>query len=458
MNVFAVAACFVFGTVIAAMGASVGEQNWPQWRGPAASGVAPAGRPPTTWSETKNVKWKVKIPGRGTSTPIVWGEQIFIQTALSTARKVEDVTPKPAPPAPADPATPPSGQQRRRPGGGGMRSQKPTDPYQFKIVCLDRGTGKTLWEKVAREEVPHEGHHADHGFSSYSPVTDGKNVYAYFGSRGLHCYDLGGTLRWSKELGRMQTKNSFGEGSSPALFGSTVVVQWDHEGEDFIVALDKETGKELWKQPRSEETSWATPLIVQHEKRVEVITDATSKVRSYDLATGKQIWECGSLTANVIPSPVAGHGMVYSMSGFRGNNLMAIRLGREGDLTGTDAIAWSHKKSTPYVPSPLLYGDLLYFFSGNNGTLSCFDAKSGQAHYEAERIEGLLGVYASPVGANGNVYLIGRNGAAVVIRQSTKLEPLATNRLNDKFDASPAIAGNDLFLRGHEYLYCMSEK
>jgi outer membrane protein assembly factor BamB len=306
--------------------------------------------------------------------------------------------------------------------------------------------------------LPHEGHHRDHGFASHSPVTDGQRVYAWFGSRGLHCYDLDGQLKWSKDFGRMQTKNSFGEGSSPALHGNVIVVTWDHEDEDFITALDKETGKELWRQARDEETSWATPLIVPHDGKAQVVTSATRKIRSYDLATGKLLWECAGMTANVIPTPVAADGLVYPISGFRGNALLAIRLGRAGDLTDSDAIAWRHNRSTPYVPSPLLYGDRLYFFASNNSILSCFDAKSGKAVLDAQRLEGPSGFYASPLGAGGRVYLTGRNGVSVVIKHADTLEVLATNRLDDRFDASPAAAGPELFLRGHENLYCLAEK
>jgi outer membrane protein assembly factor BamB len=413
-----------------------------------------------TWSETKNIKWKVKIPGNGTATPIIWNNQVFIQSAIKSPKKAEAALARPfatvaaaVAPQDAPPARP------RRPGGprGGMRPEKPTESYQFALVCLDRETGRTLWQKIAREEVPHEGHHPDHGFSSHSPITDGTNVYAYFGSRGLHCYDLKGNLKWEKDLGRMRTKNGFGEGSSPALSGNTIVVNWDHEGDDFIVAFDKETGRELWRQPREEETSWATPLIVVVNGGTQVVTSATKKIRSYDLASGKLLWECGGMSANVIPTPVAKDGLVYPISGFRSYALLAIRLDRTGDLTGTDAIAWQVNKSTPYVPSPLLYGERLYFLSSNSGILSCFDAKSGRCLMDAERIEGLPGVYASPVGAADRVYIIGRNGTSVVIKDSDKLEVLSTNRLDEKFDASPAIAGNELFLRGHEHLYCIRE-
>lgn len=417
------------------------DQYWHQWRGPHGTGVSTTANPPVSWSETQNIRWKVRLPGHGSGTPVVWNDRIFVQTAIPVEGK--------APAAPETPAV-------RR--GGGPPTVRPGGPVRFTLLCLDRKTGKTVWQKVAREEVPHEGHHADHGYSSQSAVTDGKHVYAYFGSRGLYCYDMQGNLKWSKSLGKMQTRNGFGEGSTPALHGSTLVITWDHEGEDFIVALNKNTGKELWRQQRDEPTSWATPLVIPTGKQTQVVAPGTNAVRSYDLASGKLLWECGGLTSNVIPTPVTGNGMVYVTSGYRGSSLMAIRLGRTGNLTGTDAVAWSHNRATPYVPSPLLYGDRLYFFGSNNGILSCFDAKTGEALLNAERIPALHGVYASPVGAAGRVYLVGRNGATVVIKRSDKLEVLATNQLGEGIDSSPAVAGRDLFLRGREHLYCISEK
>lgn len=449
--------------------------QWPQWRGPLANGVAPQGSPPTSWSETENVKWKIKLPGSGAGTPIIWGNQIFIQAAIATGKKVTPPAENKAaafpassvfglPQAPAEP--PPGGGQRRRGGGGpggggggfGGRGEKPTEVQQFALLSIDRATGNIQWQKTVREEVPHEGHHRDHGFASHSPVTDGQNIYGWFGSRGLHCYDLKGELKWQKQFGQIRSANGFGEGNSPALHGNTLVVNWDHEGEDFIAAFDKTTGKELWRNSRDEKTTWTTPLIVQHDGKAQVIVTASQRTRSYDLATGKQLWECGGMTANVIPTPVSDFGMVYAISGFRGNSLQAIKLGQTGDLTDTDAIAWKHGKSTPYVPSPLLYGDKLYFLSGNNATLSCFDAKTGQPLIDAARLEGPVGFYASPVGAGDRVYLAGRNGTSLVVKNSGKLEVLATNKLDEKFDASPAIVGKELYLRGHEYLYCLAEK
>lgn len=446
--------------------ASAVERNWAQWRGPKATGLAPLGKPPVKWSETENIKWKSKIPGYGTSTPVIWEDQVFILTAVPTGKKVE---PKPesndkasepaAPPPPPRPDGPDPGPGRPgRPGRGdrGMRSETPNEAQQFVLICMDRKTGAIVWQEAATEQVPHEGHHRDHGFASASPVTDGKLVFASFGSRGIYCYDLEGNKKWSADFGDMQTRNSFGEGSSPALHGDTLVLNWDHEGEDFLVALDKNTGKEKWRVARDEPTTWTTPLILEHDGVVQVIVSGTNRIRSHELATGKQLWECGGMTTNVIPTPMSDFGLLYATSGFRGAALLAIRLGRTGDLTDTDAIAWRHGKGTPYVPSPLLYGQRLYFYSGNTAILSCFDAKTGKPYYEQQRISELSGgVYASITGANGHVYLVGRDGTTVVLRDSDTLEIVATNKLDEKFDASPAIAGREIFLRGHGALYCI---
>jgi outer membrane protein assembly factor BamB len=446
------------------------NENWPEWRGPLQNGVAPLANPPATWSETNNVKWKVKIPGTGLATPIIWDNRIFIQTAIPTGKKVEA---KPAeageqPPAarPEPGSEPPRKGPGKADGPGGRKGRggfgggpKPTEFYQFAVLCLDRQTGKVLWQKVAREEVPHEGYRQNEGsFASSSGLTDGKHVFAYFGSRGLYCYDLDGKPQWDQDLGKMRMAMGFGEGSSPALYRDTLIVNRDNEDNSFIIALDKNTGKTLWKKPREERTSWSTPLIIERDGKAQAVVAATGKIRSYDVASGDVLWECGGLTRNVIPCPVADASTVYCMSGFQGNALLAIRLGRTGDLTGSDAIAWTHKKSTPYVPSPLLYGDKLYFFANNNGILSCLNTKSGEPLINAERLEELSGVYASPLGAAGRVYLAGRNGVTVVLKQSDKLEVLATNRLDDKFDASPVAVGKELFLRGREHLYCVTEK
>jgi outer membrane protein assembly factor BamB len=436
---------------------SEADKNWPQWRGPFQNGVAPSAEPPTTWSESENIKWKIALPGSGNSTPIIWDDKIFIQAAIPTGKKSEAAKTE----SNTQPAPPPGERGPRGPGGGRgrMGGPPPSEIQQFVLLCIDRNTGKTLWQQVAKEELPHEGfREGDGSFASPSGLTDGKNVYAYFGSHGLYSYDMSGKLLWSQDLGKMRIAMGFGEGSSPTIYKDALIVNWDNEDGSFITALDKSTGKTLWKQKREEHTSWATPLVVEHGGKTEVVTAATGKIRSYDISNGKLLWECGGLTRNVIPSPVADSEKVYCISGFQGSSLLAIKLGGSGDLTGSDSIAWTYKKSTPYVPSPLLYDGKLYFYAVNNGRLSCLDSKSGQVLIDAETLDDLSGVYASPLGAAGRVYLPGRNGVTIVLKQSDKVEKLASNKLDDKFDASPAAVGKELFLRGRQNLYCIAAK
>jgi outer membrane protein assembly factor BamB len=491
----------------AAARAETPRDAWPQWRGPLNTGAAPGGDPPTEWSESKNVRWKVAIPGRGHATPIVWGDRIYVLTAVKTDRtsaappsdgpalvaamddtaasipadsagqpapelgllalawEAQDSQPRERPrrqrpegdqPPPDGPPGGPPG--RGGPGGRGPRGEKPTNVFEFRVLALERATGKTLWDKTVHAAVPHAGTHQDGSHASASPVTDGECVYASFGSNGLYCLDRDGNVKWDLDLGDLRTRNNFGEGASPALYGDTLVVNWDHEGDDFIVALNKKTGKEIWRKPRDEPTTWSTPLIVEVGGKPQVIIPATNHIRAYDLETGETVWECGGLTENVIPSGVAGDGMAYLISGYRGNALRAVRLlEARGDLSDSkSAVAWTYDKNTPYVPSPLLVGGLLYFFDNNRPILTCLNAKTGESHYGPQRMEGLRGVYASPVAAGGRVYIAGRDGETVVLKQGPTYEVLATNNLDDGFDASPAIVGKELFLRGREHLYCIA--
>ena len=234
---------------------------------------------------------------------------------------------------------------------------------------------------------------------------------------------------------------------------------WDHQGESFIAALDKKTGKDVWKVARQEIDSWATPLVVEAPGGAQVVTGAMNRVRSYDAGTGKLVWETGGLTMNPIPSPVSDDGLVFLMSGFRGNSLKAIRFAdAKGDISGTPAIAWTLERDTPYVPSPLLYDGILYFLKGNTAILSAYDAKTGKPHYQAARLEGLTSqVFASPVGAAGRVYVLGQDGTALVLKHGSALETIATSKLDDQFDASPALVEKEIYLRGYKNLYCIAE-
>jgi outer membrane protein assembly factor BamB len=306
--------------------------------------------------------------------------------------------------------------------------------------------------------VPHEGRQATNTYASASPSTDGKRLYVSFGSRGIYCYDLQGNLQWKRKLGEMVTRFGWGEGASPALYGESLVVNWDHERGSFLTVLDAITGKTHWKVDRDEVSSWATPLVVQRDGGAQVIVNATKRTRAYDLASGKVLWQCGGQTVNVIPSPVRFDDMAIAMSGFQGTAAYAIPLGSAGDITGTDRIAWHYKTATPYVPSPLLSGDRLYFTTWNSPILTCLNARTGKELMKAQRLTGLKNLYASPVAANGRIYFVSREGAGLVIKDQPKLEVLGKNQLDEGFDASPAIVGSQLFLRGKEHLYCISDE
>jgi outer membrane protein assembly factor BamB len=458
--------------------ASAGD-NWPTWRGPDITGISPDGNPPSEWSETNNIKWKVKLEGDGSnSSPVIWGDKILFQTAVDTKIKDDTPTPAPAPMSrPGGRGGPPGGGRpgggergRRggRPGGGGpggrpgggrrpggFGGSKPTTQYRFNLLCMDRKTGNLLWEKTVCQVKPHQGHQRDHGFSSFSPVTDGELVWAAYGSRGIYCYDVNGKKIWSKELPMMTTM--FGEGGSPTLAGNAVIVLSDQQGESFIFAFDKKTGELLWKQTRDEPTSYATPMPVTVDGRLQVIVSATNFIRSYDVKTGDVIWQCSGQTRNVIPTPVIGVGMVFCTSGFRGNALQAIKLGGTGDLSNSDSVVWQvNEPTTPYVPSPLLYDGRIYVCKSNSEVISCYNAKTGEPHFVEQKMDEMKGVYASPTAAGGRIYFVGRNGVSYVLKPSDKFEVLAVNTLDDKFDCSPAFAGDEMYLKGKQNLYCVA--
>lgn len=354
----------------------------------------------------------------------------------------------------------PGGGGRRRGGQGGPgRGDQVLQMHQFKVIAVDRSSGKLLWEKLAKEEMPHEGHHPSHGYSDASPVTDGEYLYVSFGSRGIFCYDLDGNKVWEKDLGDMRTRIGFGEGASPALAGDNLIVLWDNEDQSYIVALNKLTGEQIWRQDRDERTSWTTPFIIEHEGKLQVIVAGSNATRSYDAESGDIIWEASGLTSNVIPMPVAGHGNVYVNSGYQGNSVQAIKLDSKGDVSETNGVVWSVRDSGSYVASPVLSGDRLYVTKERFADLACLDAMTGEAHYSDIRLEGIPGgiIYASLLAANGHIYITGREGTTVVIKDAEEFEVVATNKLDDGIDASPVALGSDLFIRGHKYLYCISE-
>jgi outer membrane protein assembly factor BamB len=456
---FVVVLAFLLSPVLSIAVQAQTAAHWPQWRGPFFNGMA-RGDGPTTWSDTSNIKWKTEIPGRGHSTPAIWGDRIFLTTAIPIAKPT---------------ATQPTGtlqgyiggnqfQGGQQEGGqrGGQRGSGAAVPqleHRFDVLCLDRKTGKILWQRTAKVATPHEGYHRAYGsFASNSPVTDGKYVYASFGSRGIYAYDFNGKLIWEKDPGvQMKMRLAFGEGTAPLLAGDRLFLVFDHEAESFIVALDKRNGKELWRAARDERSSWSTPLAIEHDGRTEIVVSATNKVRSYDPETGKVLWESAGLGANAIPVPVYQNGIVYVMSGYRDPKLMAIKLGKQGDLTGSDAIVWSQTRGLAYTASPVLYDNKLYVVT-DNGMVTAFNATTGEPYYAQTRLPKAYNLKSSPIGANGKLYLATEDGDVVVAKMGEKFEVVATNHLTDQiFIATPVIAAGELYLRGQNTLFCISE-
>ncbi|MDJ0838854.1 MAG: PQQ-binding-like beta-propeller repeat protein [Acidobacteriota bacterium] len=419
---------------------SLAGDHWPQWRGPLNTGVAPDADPPVHWDENRNIRWKLPIPGRGLSTPIIWGETVYITTAVPHGEKVDHR------------------KHDHDHDHGAHDNMDPTYRHHFVVMAVDRNDGKVLWEKAVRDEVPHEPTHVTGSWASNTGVADASGFYAYFGSRGLFALDHGGRLLWEKDLGDMKTRHAHGEGSSPALHGDTLVINWDHQGASFLTALDKKDGSVKWRVERNEITSWSTPLIVEHEGRPQVIVAATGRVRGYDLADGRVIWECSGLSRNVVATPVSSDGMVYVANSYDFQAMLAIRLDKaKGDISRSEAVVWRKSRHTPYVPSPLLYDGQLYFLRHNQGIISNLEAKTGATLFGPVRVPDLGQVFASPVGAANRIYIVDRSGMTVVIERGPEFRVLARNQLNDSFAASPAVADRALFLRGDRYLYCIEE-
>lgn len=412
---------------------------WPQWRGPTFNGVAPQGDPPVHWSATKNLRWKAPVEGRGHSTPIIWGDRIFLVTAIPTDKDVP-------PPYVIPPDTPRVGEHNA--------VIKSWQPQELVVICLDRASGRTLWQQTACAVMPHQGFHWKGSFASASPIVDRQRVYVYFGSYGLYCYDLDGQFVWKKDLGPQVMEDGLGEGSSPALSGRTLVVVVDHELQSFIVAIDKDTGNEIWRQERDEVSNWSTPRIFEHQGRRQVVING-EMVRSYDLETGDLIWQCGRQSEGAIPIPAVGDGLVFAASGFLKDTFHAIALGQQGDLTGSDQVVWSLNRGAPYVPCPMLWGKEIYLLE-DRSFFSCLGAVDGERHYLKHRLPGVLNFSASPVGASDRIYLLSEGGRTVVLKRGPEPEVLAINSLDESFFASPAIVGDEIYLRGDKHLFCFS--
>lgn len=441
---------------------SSGRLVWPTFRGPDGTGVSKTAKPPTVWSSTENIAWKREIPGKGSSSPIVVGNRVYITSAV-----------------PSDPASAPKqmsmeqlvkkfdtdgdgelsrGEQRAARTFRQSQRKLLLQKHKFLVLCYNRATGDPVWQKVAVEATPHEAHHPDHGFASASPVTDGEQLYVNFGSQGLYCYDLEGSLQWKRDdLGKMTTRGTFGEGSSVAVHDDLVILPWDHEGQSRIEAINRNTGETVWKTARDEPSAWVTPLVVKVAGRKQVIISGQNFSRGYDLLTGEEIWKASGLSQRPVASPVVFEETGYFASARGGAILQAIPLNQRGDVT-QNGIAWSIKRQTPDIPSLLLSENRLYFIGNNKGIFSCVNAETGEPFFDPQRLSPLDGVYSSPVAANGNVFVTGRNGKTVVVGDAVTFGIVSTNDIGEPVDATLALVEEEIFVRGQKHLFCVRNK
>ncbi|MDA7902422.1 PQQ-like beta-propeller repeat protein [Mariniblastus sp.] len=421
------------------------QANWHQWRGPDATGVASTATPPIRWNDQSNIRWKFPIVGEGSSTPIVWKNQVFILSAVETNRRG-------ARSAPLHPEakTTPSNQI-----------------FEFVVWSLDRRNGDVLWKRVVAESVPFEGRHPSTTYAAASPTTDGKRLYVSFGSYGIFCLSLQGDLIWKKDLGQMRTRRGWGEAVSPVYHNGKLAIMWDQEDQSEIFVLESNNGNIIWKNRRDEPTTWATPLIAPIDGKTQLITNGTNAVRSYDFETGDIIWETTGTTLNAIPCPVRYQDHVICMGGYQGNDAFSIDLRAKGKINDSligprQAIKWRIQRHTPYVPSPLITGHRIYFTKSLNAILNCFNAESGEPIFKNEegyplpiRLPQLKQMYGSPVATKDFIFLTSREGTTLVIKNTARFEIVSTNSLTEEIDASPAIVGNQIFLRGKRNLYCI---
>jgi outer membrane protein assembly factor BamB len=403
---------------------------WLQWRGPLNNGMA-QGDAPLEWDERRNVRWRLQIPGRGHSTPIAVGGRLFLTTAVPTGKGTPPATPG-------------------RAGGGADGGLE----HRFEVMAVERASGRIAWQRVATVATPHEGYHRVYGsFASNSPVSDGTRVFAFFGSRGLYAYDLDGALIWQKDFGvKMRMDMAFGEGTPLTLHDGRLLLHFDHLDHGFLVMLDPASGREIWRVKRTEPYNWAAPFVAEYNGRRQIIMSGLT-VRSYDFATGALIWEAAGLGENTIPQPVQQGDLVFAMSGHTVKMLMAIRLGRTGKLTGTDAVVWSTARGASYTPSPVLHENRLYVLT-DSGQLSNFNATTGVPLYQQARLPKPYNFKASPVGASGRLYLASEEEDVVVVQMGDTFKVLATNTMaGHSFIASPVILDGDIYLRSRTHLF-----
>jgi outer membrane protein assembly factor BamB len=430
--------------VLVGAAATAPAGDWPQFRGPHGSATSTDRDLPAEWGPDKNVAWKVKVPGYGWSSPVVWGDKVFVTTAVTDKQER------------------PTGSADWRDGS----SQRLDVVYKWEVYCLSAADGKVVWKRTAAEGRPKGTRNSSNTYASETPVTDGERVYVSFGVHGLYCYDFPGNQLWKKDFGAYRTEYGHGTGSSPAFDGQRLFIQCDNEDKSFLVALDARTGEQRWRADRAEVTGWSTPLVWKNAARTEVVCLGRRRVQSYDPATGKPLWELGGMNGQAMASPVAGGDLLFAGTGGQlgGNRpLFAVKAGASGDVTlkpgadSNEAVAWHLPKAGPLTSTPLLYEGRLYVLEQSLGVVNCYDARSGKQLYR-ERLPQARGFLASPWAYDGKVFCLDEDGRTFVLQAGPEFKLLGRNDVGETCWASPAPANGALFLRTVEHLYCIRNK
>ena len=419
------------------------DENWSQFRGPGALGISNNVNLPDKWSATKNVLWKRDIPGRGWSSPVVWGNRVFLTTAINEGEAEEP---------------------RKGLYFGGNRYKPSNHVHHFKVLCLDLGTGAVLWERIALKSRPRGNIHIKNSYATETPVTDGERVYTYFGNHGLYCYSMEGELLWKKDWPARKTRYGWGLAASPVLHGDRLYVVNDNEEESFLVALDTRTGREVWRVKRDEKSNWSTPYIWENKLRTEIITSGTGRVRAYDLK-GNLLYHFGGNSSITIATPYAQFGLLYVTSGYVGDRkkpIFAIRPGASGDISlpsGKDSsefVAWCQRRAGPYNPSTIVHDDLLYVLL-DRGIAACYEAKTGKPVFGPVRLENGRAFTSSPWAFNDRIFFLNEFGTTYVLQAGREFKLLHTNKLlpDDMCMATPALAGDKIIIRTDARVYCM---
>ena len=419
--------------------ANLAASQWPKFRGPSSNGVIEGGSLPTRWSQTDKIRWKVNVPGRGWSSPVVWKDKIFLTTAILKT--------------PGDTA------------GSHRQDRISTDHvFSWEVYCLNRNDGAVMWKTVAFEGHPRIPTHTGNTYASETPVTDGERLYVYFGMIGLFCYDLNGALVWKKDLGAFSMETDWGTSSSPVLHDGILYLQIDNEERSFLVALDAKTGDERWKLGRDENSNWSTPVIWKHRTRSELVVQG-KKTRSYDLQSGNVLWELNLQGGRNIVSPVPDGERLFVGNEKKGGGgvLFAIKAGASGDITPqgeattSSSVIWSTPNSGIEMSSPLVYEGFVYVLSRRNGLVYCYNADTGDVAYYRTPIGGAGEFWASPWGYDGHVFCLDASGTTHVLATGPALNRIGKNTINDQFWATPAATPGMLIMRGAKYVYAIEQ-